>query len=118
MFSEQLVLFDSLGFLMFPDAASTAPKIAPSHSKDLNSMENSRVNYLQWIISISRDINYNPVREEEFRRDWAEQHRANTEINASQFASAQNSLLSIRIYGVYQTIMKLHPLFDLAITEV
>jgi len=84
-FSEQVVLFDSLNFLMYP------PKLRG------DSVKNDRTQFLLWLHEIGKDAYGKPFR----KRNLESLYPAD-----------------VRIYGCHQSLMKMHPLFDLALEAI
>lgn len=97
-FSEQIVLFDTLNFLMFTPRSQTSSETSKDKSKNIV----SRAQYLEWLFSIGRDV-------------YGNQFKLPSEFSLSDLS---NSTSDFRLFGCHQSIMKMHPLFDIAIEKI
>lgn len=88
--TEQMIQFDSLTFLMHPPASARA-------NEKLVSLEEERYAILRIIQSSGYDLGGDRIIHDYLMRDGA---------------------ADLRLYGCFQSLMKMHPLFDLAIAEV
>eukprot|EP01034_Spumella_vulgaris_P021386 gene21386-27416_t len=137
-FSEQLVRFDSLSFQMFPaeekvgdtvqNKATQSPTTVQRVWSELSSegdslclgqsssFRSSRLSYLQWVLSVARDIRNMPVNIRDLVIRLAS---LGAEDGSTSDQTTLCALLSrVRVYGALQSLMKMHPLFDAALLDI
>lgn len=104
-FSEQLVVFDSLSFqLVAPEPVADAlPHTAPlpDTGSFVSYQQQQRASLLQWLADQGYAANGDKM-----------------QISAFSAVVTNCSSSGVRVYGVLQSLMKLHPLFDLAILRI
>ncbi|RYH20702.1 hypothetical protein EON65_22700 [archaeon] len=101
-FSEQLVQFDSMSFLLaLPEPQASSWHNAKVSSNNVNpalDAANDRLDLLQWLSSNSYNV----------------KGTKSIQLPISVPACSDD----IKVYGSLQTLMKMHPLFDLAIADI
>ena len=83
-FSEQIIVFDSLSYVMYPKLSS-----------NIRDNYRNKEEYINWLYRIGYDIN---------------NHVYNTSVGYKHLVAAD--INSLHVYGCYQTLMKMHPLLD------
>ena len=114
------MLFDSLSFQMFPESSSDSGGAAAGGAAsasasaglfaDLLRAETSS-SFLKWTFSNGMDIHGGTYLASRFLQSSL----PFSDINKNNETSDFNK---IRVYGCYQSLMKLHPLFDVALIKV
>jgi hypothetical protein len=96
-FGEQVVLFDTLNFLMY---SPRSPNLQANSVNDENTDIDTRLKFMGWLFKIGRDAYGNHFQPPE------------------GFHLEANAVRDVRLFGCHQSIMKMHPLFDLAIEKI
>ncbi len=102
-YSEQLALFDTLSFQLYPPEplAKMLPDMVNyvSDHEQLSTIQSERIAFLRWLYRKGYNIE-------------SQLHDYNS------LDSQNNRYLSFHIYGVMQSLMKMHPIFDSAIVKL
>jgi predicted O-linked N-acetylglucosamine transferase (SPINDLY family) len=125
-FYEQLIRFNSLSFSMFHQSNDNDDSFLSNYINDddnnnnnnnNNNIENNdnsdRIRYLDWIFTIGFDINSNKYDKNKlFANVYPSDNHTGDE-------PTDNDMLNdITVYGCHQSLMKMHPLFDVAIIKI
>ena len=105
-YSEQIVLFDTLSFSMFSPMESDTVR----GLYDIELKTAGRKEYLAWIFSTGRDLNNNYYNPSSLLRNAA--------LVSDNITTEDDLHYMVNIYGCQQSIMKMHPIFDLAILKI